>query len=350
MELVDENRLEEALTACDALPQNCGDEQLYAAYYASVRGEQPAGALPYLERIESRRERLLLMGNYVSRRPTVPLGDSLLATIGATDTGERPTRPEDFYRLVLKQPAADPSLQQNGRAKHQLAYVLQSRGQSETAELMLRLALTDLEACAVEPGMRGDSRWYFALSATLRDWADLLSGTPERLEDASRLLFRATAIQAFHGMRLELAYSTMTAARLELAESRYTKAIDNAVDAANRFVDCQNWHGWCGALGILFDCFAETRETARMQSLAKLADEKLQLSNLGEKKILEQREELAFQRARAHWIAGELAEAREELWTLRETALRGAKRPAAKIERLYDFLKLAPALEAERKM
>jgi hypothetical protein len=315
-----------------------------------VRGEHPARALPYLARIQSKQERLLLMGNYVSRRPTVPLGESLLTSIEPTGISDRPTRPEDFYRLVLKRRAPDSSQFECGRAKHQLAYVLQSRGQTETAELMLRLALTDLEACAVEPGMRGDSRWYFALSSTLRDWADLLAGTPERLEDASRLLFRATAIQAFHGMRLELAYSTMTAARLALAAARYTKAIDNAVDAANRFVDCNNWRGWCGALDILFDCFAETRETARMQSLAKLAEEKLQLSNLEEKKILEQKEELAFQRARAHWIAGEMAETREQLWTLRETALRGAKRPAAKIERLYDFLKLAPAVRADEKV
>ena len=146
---------------------------------------------------------------------------------------------------------------------------MQSRGQKETAEMLFQLALVDLEASTER-----DSRWYFALSAVLRDWADLLSGLPDRLDDASRLLRRATAIQAFHGLRLELAYSTATAARIALAAGHYTEAIDHAVDAANRFVSCHNWRGWSGALHILFDSLAETRETARMLSLAHLAKEK----------------------------------------------------------------------------
>jgi hypothetical protein len=347
MELVDENRLEEALNACNGLPNDCGDEQLYAAYYACVRGEKPELALPYLARIVSWQERLLLMGNYVSRRPKVPLTESLLTSIGPLEPSDEPRRPEDFYRLAMHAPEDKQSQRDKGRAKHELAYVMQSRGQNDTAELLLRLALADIEASGQDTGAKRDSRWYFALSATLRDWADLLADTPERLEDASRLLYRATAIQAFHGMRLELAYSTMTAARIALAGGRYTKAIDNAVDAANRFVDCNNWRGWYAALSILFDTLAETRETQRMLNLANLAKEKLQLSNLSEERREEQRQDLAFQRARAHWIAGELAAAREELQALRDAATAKQKKPAAKIERLYDFLRLSPAVRTD---
>jgi hypothetical protein len=337
IELVEENQLQQALAACPGLSDGCSDETLQAAYYACVRGEQPELAKQYIARIKSMQERLLLMGNFVGRYPGNPLGDNLLASIGPIEPGEEPRRPEDFYRLARHaQPPEGSSLRETGRAKHEIAYLMQSRGQRDTAEILFRLALADLEATPER-----DSRWYFALSSVLRDWADLLSAVPDRLEEALRLLRRATAIQAFHGLRLELAYSTATAARIALADARYTKAIDHAVDAANRFVQCNNWRGWSGALRILFDSLAETRETARMLSLASLAKEKLLISNLPEEQREVQRQALAFQRARAHWIAGELAEARAELESIREAK---QKKPDEQVERLYEFLRLSPAL------
>ncbi|MBT9332394.1 CHAT domain-containing protein [Paracidobacterium acidisoli] len=339
MELVDENRLEEALTLCGGLSQDCGDEQLYAAYYACVRGEHPEQALSYLARIQSRQERLLLMGNYLSRNPVVPLSESLLSSFGEWARGERPTRPEDFYRLAMNVPEGESSLRETGRSKHELAWMMQATGQPDTAELLFRLALADIEASGQDPDTRRDSRWYFALSSILRDWADLLAQTPERLEEASQLLHRAMAVQSFHGMRLELAYSTMTAARIALAGSHYTKAIDLAVDAANRFVECNNGRGWCEALSILFDTFAETRQTARMLSLAALAEEKLTLSNLPGKIREEQMRDLAFQQARAFWIAGDLINAREKLQALRSAADLRQVNLDPKILRLYDFLR-----------
>ena len=207
----------------------------------------------------------------------------------------------------------------------------------------MRGALTDIEASGQDASVQRDARWYTALASTLRDWADLLADEPTRLEEASRLLQRAKTIQAFHGMRVALAYSTTTEARLALTASRYTEAIDLAVDAANLFVRCNNWRGWFGAHRILFDSLAETRETARMIAVAKLANEKLQLSNLPEARREEHRKDLAFQRARAHWIAGELAEAREELELLRESRIAGGKKLDPDAERLYEYLNLSPA-------
>jgi hypothetical protein len=80
-----------------------------------------------------------------------------------------------------------------------------------------------------------------------------------------------------------------------------------------------------------------------MLSLAHLAKEKLQLSNLPEDEREVQREALGFQRARAHWIAGELAAARAELQSIREAAAAKQKKPDAEVERLYEFLRLSPA-------
>jgi hypothetical protein len=338
IELVEENQLQRALAACPGISDGCGDESLHAAYYACVRGEQPELAKQYISRIKSLQERLLLMGNFVERYPAIPLGDSLLASIGPIAPGEVPRRPQDFYRLARHaQPPEGSSLRETGRAKHEIAYLMHYRGQKETAEMLYTLALADLEASTER-----DSRWYFALASVLRDWADLLSADPDRLEEASRLLRRATAIQAFHGLRLELAYSTATAARIALASERYTKAIDHAVDAANRFVQCDNWRGWSGALHILFESLAETRETARMLSLANMAKEKLQFSNLPDDQREVQRQALAFQRARAHWIAGELAEARAELESIHEAAAKKQEKPDAQVDRLYEFLRLSP--------
>lgn len=343
MELVDENRLDAAFDACKHLPDNCGDNELAAAYWACIRGEQPDHALPFIARIQSVQERLLLMGNYVSRGPKTPLSPELIRSVGEFRPGEEPSRPEDFYRLAIDPPPTTlkdgtPSLRETARARHELAYALEDHGQTETAEMLMHQAVREIEASGKDPAVRKDSRWYFALSATLRDLADLLAANPERLEESKWFLQRAMSIQSFHGMRLELAYSTSTAAKIALAACHYTRAIDSAVDAANLFESCNNWRGWYGAISILFDALAETRETARVLSLVNIVNEKLQLSNLSEDRLAANRRDLSFQRARAHWIGGNLPEATKELQTLSESASLHKKDP--RVERLYSFLRI----------
>ncbi len=348
VELLNDNRLEEALAACANLPQGCGDERLFAAFFAAVRSEQPERALEFIARVGSRQERLLLMGNYLSRNPGATFDENLLASAGPFGQGPAPRTAEDFYWLAIHVPQGEATLRETGRAIHEMAYAHQGRGQSDKAETMMRRALADIEASGQDPSVQRDLRWYTGLATTLRDWADLLAERPERRSEAYELLERAKTIQGFHGMRVALAYSTTTAARLALAGSRYTEAISLAVDAANRFVRCNNWRGWFEAHRILFDSLAETRETARMIGIAKLATEKLQISNLSEARREEHREELAFQRARAHWIAGELAEAREELEMLREALAAKEKKPDPNVEMLYDYLNLSPAARGSR--
>lgn len=343
VELLNENRLEEALATCKEMSTDCGDEELYAAYLACSRNEQPKEALSFIPRIRSRQERLLLLGNHVSRNPGFALDDSLLGLAGPFPPEDVPRSPEDFYWLAMHAPESEATLRETGRARHEMGYALLGRGQTEKAEMYLRGALADIEASGQDPNTQRDLRWYTALAATLRDWADLLADEPDRHEEAGRLLQRARTIQAFHGMRVPLAYSTTTAARIALAGARYTQAIDLAMEAANRFARCANWRGWFEALCILFDSLAETREPTRMLSLAKLAAEKLQLSDLPEERREERQHELAFQRARAHWIAGELAEAREELQVLCDGRSARQKAPDHRVERLYDFLNLSPA-------
>jgi hypothetical protein len=125
IELVEENQLQRALAACPAVSDDCGDESLHAAYYASVRGEQPELAKQYISRVKSLQERLLLMGNFVERYPAIPLGDSLLASIGPIAPGEVHRRPQDFYRLARHaQPPEGSSLRETGRAKHEIAYLM----------------------------------------------------------------------------------------------------------------------------------------------------------------------------------------------------------------------------------
>ena len=68
---------------------------------------------------------------------------------------------------------------------------------------------------------------------------------------------------------------------------------------------------------VLFRVLAETRQTRRMLGVVELAVEKLRGSNLSQ----DQRDalllEFSYVKAEAHWIAGELTEAREELRALR---------------------------------
>lgn len=356
--LVDQNRLEEARVASMALSLGdpavkVDDEVLSAAYYACVRGAQPDVARRFLMKLESFQEWLLLTGNLFSRDKKNSLGAADVKELGGRfHEGDNPAvsqadfdslhRPEDFYRLAMNQPVERSSLREAARAKHELAYLLQSQGRPSTAEVFYRLALADLEACDYSsPGKMHDSRWHFALSAVLRDLADLLSSDSCRLVEASALLKRAMAIQAYHGMELQLGYSETTAARISLTGCHHTHAINNAVNAANRMEICQNWSGWGEAMGILFDSLAETRETARMINLANLASEKARMSNLGDDAIERQERMFKFQKAKAHWIAGDMVEARDVLEDVRSKASDDEKTSVDReIDRLLNFLRV----------
>jgi tetratricopeptide (TPR) repeat protein len=357
---LDRGELAQAQAAADALPEaSLTDEVLSAAYYACVRGEDPQHAIDYLNRVKSLQEWLLLKGNFLSRGNA--LNDAEMQSLGGrfcspiADPGETAAlgaefallhQPEDFYRFAMNQPGGESSLRETGRARHELAYLMQSQGRPGTAELLYRLALADLAAC---PAADHDSRWYFALSSALRDLADLLASQPSRADEATKLLDRAMAIQAFHGMRLQLGYSKTTAARIALTGCHFNDAVHAAVDAANRMEQCNNWRGWKEALCIMLDSLAETRETARMKSVTILANDKLRLSNLKEADREPIRRIFTFQKARAHWIEGDFAIAREELESFRAKAPKEEKKTSMDrhADRLWAFLSIEPPAAAK---
>jgi hypothetical protein len=251
---------------------------------------------------------------------------------------------EDCFRQVISDPGDEAPLRESGRAKHELGYLLQSLRKTSVAEMLYGQALADLEQC---PENQHDYRWHGALARLLRDWAHLLAPIPERLEQASDLLYRAMAIHSFHGRRLQIAYCLDTAARIALTGRRYSEAIENAVDSANLFEKLNNWRGWAEAMKVLFDCLAETRETARMQSLADLAIDKLQTSNLPRDEHDRLRHAFVFEKANANWIAGKLAEARSELEKLGLGSADASKLEfdpefEPELRRLWRFLALTP--------
>ena len=361
-ELVDLNRLEEARDKGEELlaSGSTDDELLSAAYYASVRGEKPTLAARFLQQMGGLQEWLLLTGNLVSRDKKNVIGPERLEELGgrfiASDGGAAATgdvvareefdqlrKPEDYYRLAMNLSPAQMTPRENARAKHELAYLKQQQGRPGTAELLYRLALEDLGACKNEnAGTMRDSRWRFAISAVLRDYADLLSDREDRLKDASALLKRAMAIQAFHGMQLQLGYSETTAAKIALTGDRHTRAIKLAVSASNRMEVCENWRGWSEALGILFDSLAETRETARMISLANLAGRKIREANLARGHLSKMERMFKFEKGRAHWIAGDLIQAEEELETVASDAADEDKSDMDReIDQLLAFMRVA---------
>ena len=97
----------------------------------------------------------------------------------------------------------------------------------------------------------------------------------------------------------------------------------------------------------LFDCLAETRETERMHSVADLAIDKLQTSNLPQDHRDRLRRVFMYEKANANWIAGRLAEARSELEKLGLGAADAGKIELdpdfeTEVKRLWRFLALAP--------
>ena len=98
---------------------------------------------------------------------------------------------------------------------------------------------------------------------------------------------------------------------------------------------------------VLFDCLAETRETARMHSLADLAIDKLATSNLSHDEHDRLRHAFIFEKANANWIAGKLAEARSELEKLGLGSADSSKLEfdphfEPELKRLWNFLALTP--------
>jgi len=306
-ELVLQNRIAEAKTACAGLPDDCGDEELSAAYFAFARDENKEQAEIYLARVKSPAERLLLLGNFMSRTGRVAGG-----TGKALSKLEQQQYQEDCYRQVMDAPGDEAPLRDTGRGKHELGYLLSCAGNAGAAEILYRLALEDLERSPSH-----DTRWHGTLGKVLRDWADLLSGRTERLDEARGLLQRAMAIHAFHGCGLEIAYGTTTAAQIAHTACRHAEAIELAVDAANRFEQFRNWRGWKTAMRVLFRVLAETRETGRMLGVAELAMEKVRGATLSEDQRDAMLFEFAYVKAEAHWIAGKLTEAKDELRALR---------------------------------
>jgi tetratricopeptide (TPR) repeat protein len=320
IDLVGENRLIEAQAECAKLPESIADlpqssqDALFsAAYFAFARSEDAELAVSYIRRVNSQSEMLLLIANYISRRGTIPnpRPDWMLNhPDGKLSNLQQQHCQEDCFRRVISDPGTEAPMRESGRAKHELGYLLQSLGKFSVAEMLYGQALADLEKC---PQDQHDYRWHGTLASLLRDWAELLANDPERLDKSSELLRRAMAIHSFHGRRLQIAYALATAAHIALTGCRFTDAIANAVDSANLFELLENWRGWGEAMKTLFDCFAETRETARMISVADLAMDKLQNSNLPQAQHDRLRLVFNFEKANAYWIAGKLAEARSEL-------------------------------------
>ncbi len=347
IDLVNENRLAEAQIACSSLPEPCGDDLLSAAYFAFARNENNEEAVRYMRRISSPAEMLLLIANFISRRGMIPnpRPDWMLNhPDGKLTNLQQQHCQEDCFRKVISDPGSEAPLRESGRAKHELGYLLQSMGKTSVAEMLYVQALADLEKC---PEQQHDYRWHGTLGRVLRDWADLLSQSPERIEKARELLGRAMAIHSFHGRRLQIAYCLDTAARIALTGRRFSEAIQNAVDSSNLFEVLKNWRGWGEAMKVLFDCLAETRETTRMHSLADLAIDKLQGSNLPQEQRDRLRRAFTYEKANANWIAGKLAEARSELEKLGLGSPDGAKVELdpefeTDVKRLWRFLALAP--------
>jgi hypothetical protein len=331
-ELVDANRLAEARQAGSEAPAGLSadalDEYWSAAYFAFARGEDPGEPCRQaISRITGTAEKLLQSGNYVSRFQELPdAPGQLLSDL------EKFQYEEDFYRQALGEAIRQENQRDIGRARLELAYLLQRQGENDAAGLAYRAA-----ADALQRATQRDSRWHSALGRVLRDHADLLAASPGRLAEASELLRRATAIHSFHGRQLQVAYCRATAARIDLAVGKFQDAVLSAMDAANAFELCAAWRGWSGAVETLLDALAELGDTARMKATASLAIDKLRSSNLPSKQQERLANAFALKKAEALFADGDFAAARAELQSV--TGL-GSPKLNAEADRLRKFLAL----------
>jgi hypothetical protein len=216
---------------------------------------------------------------------------------------------EACYQRALALANAERNTRESARAKQELAYF--RHGEPAVAERLYREASVELERAALE---FRDSRWHSALGRALRDRADLLARSPNRLDEASALLRRAMAIHSFHGRDLQMAYSVTTAARIAFTACRYSEAIALAMDAANRFETSVAWRGWADPVNVLLESLAELGQAARMKALTEMLIEKASVrTNLEDARRDRLVAQLKLKRAHALWLAGDIAGVREAL-------------------------------------
>ena len=345
-ELVDEDQIEEAVKRSEAeLPPagEAADEYWSAVYYARARSEQVGGSRKAIGNISGAVEKLLTNGNFVSRFGQLPESD------GASLTPlEKHQRQEEYYRRAIDEAVLDGNnIRDWARAKLELGYLLQSRGEVEAADLAYLAAAQALERTpeksAGQPRLFRDSRWHSALGRALRDRAELLAADPdrlpERLEAASVLLKRALAIHSYHGRTLQVAYCRTAAARIELASRRFAQGTLRAIDAANDFESLKNWRAWAKAIEVLLEIHAESGETSRMLGVAELAIAKLSKSNLATKEIESKISTFNLKIAEALFAAGDIKAARAKMEAV---GTQSSLKLKAEADRLRRFLTIEP--------
>jgi hypothetical protein len=331
VDLVDHNRLKEAAGVAQKLAANAGDECWQAAYMAIARTETAEAALNCLDKFTSKSEEYLLRGNYVSRFRWDKKKDGPKLTMV-----QRWQIEEQYYKQSLSEATKAKNKRDIGRASLELGYMLQCRDEIAAAEQLYRVALENLEQATDR-----DSRWHSALGRVLRDTADLLATEPPRLNEASALLKRGIAIHSYHGRKLQIAYSQTTAARIALTAGNYEEAINQAVDSANSFQQCDVWRGWHDPVLILLDALMYTGQTERMMAVADLAIAKIGKTNQPKERMKEAQNKFAYKKAEALWAAGHIREAGAALDGLNDLIASGDltdEKLKAQIQRLSLFL------------
>ena len=336
-ELVDEDQIVEAIERSknETPPSGeAGDEYWHAMYFAYARSEMSEDCRRAIRNMSGAAERLLACGNFVNRFGESPQADGE----PLTDL-EKQQRQEEYYRQALNEAIQDSNLRDVARAKLELGYLLQSRGEIDAADLQYRAAAQALERTPEkspkQPRFLRDSRWHSALGRSLRDRAELLSGDTNRLTEAVDLLKQALVIHSYHGRRLQIAYCRLAAARIALATERFADGVLSAMDAANDFEALENWRAWAKAIELLLDILAKTHQTARMIGVADLAIEKIVDSNLLRRQKEDQENVFNLKIAQALFDAGDMKAARTKMEAVGAPS---SPRLRAEADRLRKFL------------
>ncbi len=191
----------------------------------------------------------------------------------------------------------------DGRATLERAYLADESGDPELAERFYLDAVRLLEG-TTDRG--GDSRWASALGRALRDYAGLLAGRPERVDETAPCLRRALMIHALDGRMNQVGAALKTRATLERARQRWARAEDALLAAASALFECRNLVGWAEAMADLAELGAERGHFRQTLAIAAAVGPTLAA---GQGRRVHGR--IALVAARAAWRLGEIDEAVE---------------------------------------
>jgi len=255
-----------------------------AGYWALIRLRRQEKALQCIDKLKSLApfEAELLHANLEQRS-------------GYNDRARR------AYQQAQQRAVNDGNPRDLGRVGLELGYLAYELGDHAQAERLYLESIGHLERAKVDPE-RMDPLWASALGRGLRNYAQLLTEDPDRVDEAEPLLRRALAIHTMDGRWSQVAAALRTRGWLAMSRERWDEAEADFHAAAGVLFNSGNWVGWIEAVTELATLAGRRGHIEQALAILKAAYSQIE----GNEAHKIQRGIVALQTAQLFWVCGRI--------------------------------------------